>query len=386
MKLIKIEEEMNEMFFERTSEIHTLMLSLLTGKHIVMLGEPGVGKSAVAEELCGRITGANFFHQLMRRDSTTDEIFGVPSIKALENDEFKRNGKNRLQQAHIAFIDEVFKSNSTVLNGLLTIMNEGTFEENGQMVKCPLMCLIAASNELPMEDDLAAVWDRFFFRMLVRDIEDPTNFLKFLKTKANPPVYARTTVSLDELELYRKAVKKVKVPDPILGKILELNAALISKQIRLTARRYGFMIQALQAEALLGGRREVVPDDFCALQNCIWIDPAHIPSAKEEIEKCYSELCNQVIGYYDEITEKIRLDRKGDSATPIHELVDYFRNLAPVLKEIAMELKTHPSRIKLNGYLAKIGKMRDEVNSRWMASLPIGDSNEGDFMSILSEE
>ena len=178
--LTTVEKEMNEIFFERTTEIRTMLLCLLAGRHMVMLGEPGVGKSALARELCNRIEGAELFEHLMRRDSTTDELFGPLSLKGLEKDEFRRNGTGRIQKCDIAFVDEVFKANSTVLNGLLNIMNEGIYKDNNKIVKTPMLLLIGASNEYPMTDDLGAVWDRFLMRIEGQDIDESENFERFI--------------------------------------------------------------------------------------------------------------------------------------------------------------------------------------------------------------
>jgi MoxR-like ATPase len=62
----------------------------------------------------------------------------------MENDEFRRNTVGKLPEANIAFIDEVYKSNSPTLNALLTIMNEHIFYNNSKPVQVPLISMLAS--------------------------------------------------------------------------------------------------------------------------------------------------------------------------------------------------------------------------------------------------
>ena len=66
-----------------------------------------------------------------------------------------------LPRAEIAFLDEVFKANSAILNALLTILNERTFYNGSRRDTVPLMCAIGATNTVPDDIELAALYDRF---------------------------------------------------------------------------------------------------------------------------------------------------------------------------------------------------------------------------------
>ncbi len=69
-----------------------------------------------------------------------------------------------LPTADVAFIDEIFKANSSVLNALLTLLNERAFDNGAGRVRVPLLCLVGASNELPESEELDALYDRFLLR------------------------------------------------------------------------------------------------------------------------------------------------------------------------------------------------------------------------------
>ena len=47
-----------------------------------------------------------------------------------------------LPTAEVAFVDEIFKANSAILNALLTLLNERLFDNGNQRFPVPLMCLV----------------------------------------------------------------------------------------------------------------------------------------------------------------------------------------------------------------------------------------------------
>ena len=106
------------------------------------------------------------------RYSAPEELFGPLSLKALENDQYIRNIDGYLPSCNVAFLDEIFKANSAILNSLLTILNERTFSNGNQNFKIPLLIVVGASNELPDDDNLDALYDRFLFRKIIQPISD----------------------------------------------------------------------------------------------------------------------------------------------------------------------------------------------------------------------
>jgi len=114
------------------------------------------------------LCGGPFFQRLFTRFTTPEEIFGPLSLQALEKDLYIRCTQGFLPTATVAFLDEIFKANSAILNSLLTILNERMFDNGaGTRVSCPLKCVIGASNELPDSEELDALLDRFLLRSYV---------------------------------------------------------------------------------------------------------------------------------------------------------------------------------------------------------------------------
>jgi MoxR-like ATPase len=122
-------------FPERKDVIDGALAAVLAGEHVLVLGPPGTAKSALARAIAQAFGGA-YFERLLTKFSTPEELFGAISLKALEQDRFARVVTGKLPEAEFAFVDEVFKANSAILNSLLTLVNERVFHNDGQPVAC----------------------------------------------------------------------------------------------------------------------------------------------------------------------------------------------------------------------------------------------------------
>ena len=132
-RLRAIRDELRQQFLERAELIDGALVGLLAGQHLLVIGPPGTAKSMLADEVCRRITGARYFQWLLTRFTTPEELFGAVSLKALEADDYRRLTTHKLPEAHVAFLDEVFKASSSILNTILTVMHERRFH-NGREV------------------------------------------------------------------------------------------------------------------------------------------------------------------------------------------------------------------------------------------------------------
>jgi MoxR-like ATPase len=152
-KFQKVEEELNSYFVEREEILHGLALAILSESNILLLGPPGIAKSLAVRAWRSHIEGAKYFEWLLTKFSTPEEVFGPLSLRALEEDRYSRITANKLPEAHFAFLDEIFKCNSGLLNSLLPVLNERIFHNDGKAHKLPLLCVISASNEIPDSED-----------------------------------------------------------------------------------------------------------------------------------------------------------------------------------------------------------------------------------------
>lgn len=154
-------------------------------RELFILGPPGTAKSLVARRLREVFGTKRSFEYLMSRFSTPDELFGPVSIAKLKNEDvYERCVDGFLPSATIVFLDEIWKAGPAIQNTLLTVINEKIFQNGTQRLHLPLKGVIAASNELPDEDDgVVALWDRFLVRIVSNCITDEQNFYKMLQQK-----------------------------------------------------------------------------------------------------------------------------------------------------------------------------------------------------------
>jgi MoxR-like ATPase len=184
--LAQIENELKAELFERDEAIRAALVAIVARSHLVLLGPPGTAKSDLIKRISERFCdpsgkGLDYFVYLLTRFTTPEELFGPVSVHGLKNDTYERITDHKLPKAQIAFLDEIFKSSSAVLNILLTILNERVFDNGTKRQPVPLITLFGASNEMPQEAaDLEALWDRFLLRLEVGYLAE-SNFEKLLQ-------------------------------------------------------------------------------------------------------------------------------------------------------------------------------------------------------------
>jgi MoxR-like ATPase len=289
--LREIRDELQQIFLERAELIDGALVALLAAQHVLVIGPPGTAKSMLADEVCRRLAGARYFQWLLTRFTTPEELFGAVSLKALEEDDYRRLTTHKLPEAHIAFLDEVFKGSSSILNTILTLMNERRFHNGRQVVEVPLLTLFAASNELPEDDELLALQDRFLLRFMVDYVSEDFRFLKLLQ--AHPPE-RRTVLPLEELAAARAEVATLAVPGEVLRAITDLRRELRRRGIAVSDRRWAQSIGVLRAYAYLEGREVVGEPDLYFLEHVLWRDPAE----RAQVRTAIRELLQ---GYEDEV-------------------------------------------------------------------------------------
>ncbi|OQY46601.1 MAG: hypothetical protein B6247_27515 [Candidatus Parabeggiatoa sp. nov. 2] len=273
-KLKDLRDVLSQGLIERDTPIRLTLLAALSGEHLLLLGPPGTAKSELARRIKQAFNGGNYFERLLTRFSVPEELFGPLSIKALEEDRYERLTSRYLPTATVAFIDEVFKANSAILNSLLTLLNEREFDNGVKRDKTPLSCVVGASNELPEGEELDALYDRFLLRYQVMPVS-PESFAQLLGLKGNPKpkpdLELRLTV--EELQEIQESAELVKLPDDVMVLLQELRHFLSEQQIYVSDRRWRKVVKLLQVAAYTNGNNEVSIWDCWLLQHCLWATP-----------------------------------------------------------------------------------------------------------------
>ncbi len=201
--------ELNGEIAERDELIYAIALALLSESNLFILGDPGQAKSFAVNEFRKRITGAKQFERLLSKQTDEEALFGrldlaslipgaVPAqiasgdpyyrqmqqqlaaaMQAVQQNptdtaamtqlarltellESYRKGlsllaggkpttitEGKIPDAHIVFLDEIFKAGDGILNSLLTVLNEKRHTNEGVTVQIPVISFFSASNGIP---------------------------------------------------------------------------------------------------------------------------------------------------------------------------------------------------------------------------------------------
>lgn len=268
-KLALIEGELNSRLVERDEVIRGIILSIIARQHLVIIGPPGTAKSLAANEFLAHIEGAKSFAYLFTKFTTPEEIFGPISLTSLQKDRFERIVSGKIPDAHVTFADEVFKANSAILNSLLTIMNERKFNSGVTRINVPLLTLVGASNELPQDDSLAALYDRFMLRYVVSNISEESALSDLICKRGSSPS-TRTMINLDEIIALQKKCHEVEIRQDVIEIMMRIKRDCEKSSIVVSDRRWIEFSDILRASALLDNRNFVETDDLIMLKHMLW--------------------------------------------------------------------------------------------------------------------
>lgn len=300
---------------ERDQIMAVSLLGAIAGHNTFLFGPPGTAKSLISRRLACAFENPQYFEYLMNRFSTPEEVFGPVSIKALKEDRYIRKIEGYLPTADFAFLDEIWKSSPAILNNLLTIINEHIFKNGDERFNVPLKALIAASNEIPPENQgLEALYDRFIIRLLVPPIEQEENFNRLLDSKPSsdkPEISEDLRISYHELAKWREQLHKVKLSTDtllIIKYIREELAAQFDKLgVYVSDRRWQRAAVLLKASAFCNGRKETNHSDVILLKYCLWTTPENRKTV-EEIVMHVIKSCG-----FDTDVDLAELDREKES-------------------------------------------------------------------------
>lgn len=277
-----LRDRLGEGLIERDVAVRLALLAALAGEHLLVVGPPGTAKSLIARRLHLALADATYFERLLTRFTVPEELFGPLSIKGLEADRYERLTAGYLPTAAIAFLDEIFKANSAILNALLTLLNEREFDNGTKRVATPLVAVVGASNELPEGEELDALYDRFLLRLHVGPVsKEGFGALLALRGDQVPVIADELRLTRELLEDIREATSTVAVPADVVALLRDLREWCTAEKVRVSDRRWRKVVHLLQVSAATNSRREVSVWDCWLLQHCLWDSP-------ETREKLYS--------------------------------------------------------------------------------------------------
>ena len=229
------------------------------------------------------------------RDSTEpSELFGPFDLRKLREGDLVTNTQGMLPEADFVFLDELLNANSAVLNSLLLALNERIFRRGRERVPVPMLMAIGASNNLPEDEALAALFDRFLLRVHCDNV-DTKRLGEVLdagwrRERSEP---ATATMTVDDIRKLQQAVVLVDL-GPARKAYLNLIERLRDAGMPISDRRAVRLQRVIAASAIICGRSAAQVSDIWVLRY-IWDSPAqmemlaaHVQSVIEQFSEAKS--------------------------------------------------------------------------------------------------
>lgn len=240
-----------------------MLLAAVAREHLLLIGPPGTGKSAIVRRVAQAL-GGQYFEYLLGRFTEPSELFGPIDLRRLREGVVETETAGMLPEAEVAFLDEVFLGSTAILNTLLGVLNERRFRRGATLMDCPLKLCVGAANSLPDEPMLAAFADRFLLHAFIAPVEDHALEQLLAQGRAaelDPSIAGHAGAAL---ETVIEAARQVRV-EPVRPLLAEAIRALRRQHIQLSDRRIVKAQQLVAAAAALAGRVEAEAGDLWPL-------------------------------------------------------------------------------------------------------------------------
>jgi len=323
-RLRSLATTLERQFLGKDEIIRLLLIAVVAGEHCVLLGPPGTAKSALIRSLA-ELMQARYFEYLLTRFTEPNEIFGPVDIAAFREGQYRRNTTGMLPEAEIVFLDEVFKSNSAILNALLTLLNERKYTSGGQVLKCPLISVFAASNEVPGDETLTAIFDRFLLRVRSENL-DAYHFSDLLQKGIEFEVRQMAGQRLQPIlgakelvDLGRTFGQRMNFSDAFLSAYKGLVFQIRAEGISLSDRRVVKMLKLFAASAFIDGRQTADASDFFVLK--------HIWNNEDQAELLEAVVQPVLEAFFREHPERRRVGAAGVGVEALAGEIDRIRQI-----------------------------------------------------------
>lgn len=189
-RLNLLRTSLGRFFVQKQELIDLMVVAAVAQEPLLLIGPPGTAKSDLVLKFRDAIGVADddYFEYMLTRFTEPSEVIGPIDINQLRDGRYVRREQGKLPTAKVGFLDEIFKSNSAILNILLTIINERKFYQDGKPQPVNLRILFAATNEIPEHGELSALKDRFVLKAESRSVQED-HFSELIDAGLNSEVY-----------------------------------------------------------------------------------------------------------------------------------------------------------------------------------------------------
>jgi len=261
-------EPMKRDFVGKDEVIDLLGICLAGGENLFILGPPGTAKSALVHQLAARLEGRSFDY-LLTRFTEPSELFGPFDIRKLREGELVTNTEGMLPEAALVFLDELLNANSAILNSLLVALNERIFRRGRETRPLSALMFVGASNHLPQDDALHALFDRFLLRVHCENVpEEELGAVLEAGWRMSSESPSPASLHFDELAQLQRALGSVDLT-PVRRPFAELVLRIRQAGVAVSDRRAVKLQRVIAASALLASRTTARLSDLWVVRH-IW--------------------------------------------------------------------------------------------------------------------
>lgn len=310
----------------RDEEVRTCFIAVLANENAFLIGDPGTAKSQLVTNIARCFADQRCFTRLLGKFVLPEEVFGPYDVGLLKQGFYNRRTGGYMPAATMAFLDEGFKAGESLLNSLLTLMNERQFDMGetpagtpGGRIQTQLGSTFVASNEIPEGSNMDALWDRGLVRLFLTSLSETEDYAQQMMDRAvDFPIRTldRQTASnvvqmpqgdlltLDELDALQAAAQALPVTAAAKRAAMTFRAGLHQKCPKLLTDRTWMRLWGLpRAVALLEGATEVRADHLEIWVHTLWRDPAQRKDVAELVYSVANPLSEEVRKHMDALRE-----------------------------------------------------------------------------------
>ncbi|MCE3227287.1 MAG: putative ATPase 5 [Bacteroidetes bacterium] len=268
-KLNGILDHLKQTFVGKDDIIDLMGICLAGRENLFLLGPPGTAKSAMVKEMSKLLHG-KYFEYLLTRFTEPNELFGPFDIRKLREGDLVTNTEGMLPEASLIFLDELLNANSAILNSLLMVLNEKVFRRGRETKNIPSLMIIGASNHLPQDEALQALFDRFLVRVQCNYV-DPVHLNAVLNAGwklEQRTISEKPNIKAEDIVVLQSQVSEVNL-DEIKPAYIELIQKLRNAGVPVSDRRAVKLQRLIAASALLCKRKKAILSDMWVLRY-IW--------------------------------------------------------------------------------------------------------------------
>ncbi|WP_067820230.1 AAA family ATPase [Nocardia inohanensis] len=262
--------EVGRVVVGKRDELQLIMISVLSGGHILIEDLPGLGKTLIARSFAAAL-GLNFTRVQFTPDLLPADLIGS-TIYDMHSGRFSfRRGP---VFTNMLLADEVNRTPPKTQAALLEAMAEGQVSIDGETFPLPDPFIVfATDNPIEYEGTYPlpeAQLDRFAMQLRLGYLSesDEMNMIRRRLERGSTPAQVGQVVDAEGLLEMRQSVEFVTVHPDVVGYVVSLAAATRGHpqvEVGASPRAELDLVQMARARALLNGRDFVVPEDVKAL-------------------------------------------------------------------------------------------------------------------------